>query len=220
MKEISIRLPNDCAVKVEQVNYRNRVDFVNSFINHQHFECILDVGAGGLSPNIPRAFRPMARHISRAVGQTRYMALELDPFKANRLQAEFCVNNVYVGDLATFRPDRPVDVIYAGLVFQSIPRIEVVLDNICGFLSPNGWIVVDCPNLYWWQSIVYFLRKDLLRTDQNPYHRLDSTWATLVKTFHYAGFRVEEVSYIGGLRDSLILPSRFREFIGIKAQRI
>jgi hypothetical protein len=220
MKQLTIRLPSNCAIKVKRFSYRHRVNFIDSFIRHQHFERILDVGAGGLSPNIPREFRPMARHISRAVGQKRYMALEVDAFKANRLQAEFAVTDVYVGDLATFQPDRPVDAVYAGLVFQSIARVEVVLDNIRSFLSPNGWIVVDCPNLYWWQSILYFLRKGLLRTDQNPYHRSDATLATLVKTLHYAGFRVEEGSYIGGIKDPFLLPSRFREFIGVKAQRI
>ncbi len=197
--------------------YRNRIEFIDSFIRVQQFGRLLDVGAGGLSGNVPEPCRPMARYIVSTVGADRYLALELDSSKAERLRKEFGVPNVSVGDLTTFWPDSPVDVVFAGLVFVAVPRVDEALDNIRRNLKSGGWLLLDHPNLYSWRNLIFSIRQGRSRPDQDPNHCFDATWTTWAKKLAQHGFLVQETAYLGGMRDPRFMPARFREFIGLKA---
>jgi SAM-dependent methyltransferase len=210
-------LKYDCNTFGERNNYRNRVDFIESAIRSNNFNSILDIGAGGMSGNIPKKFRPMAAHISRIAGPERYTALELDPFKANRLKDVFGVSNIHIGNLETFSPDKTFDIVFAGLVLQSVSQIDIAIKNLKRLLSQNGLLIFDCPNVYWWGNLVYYIRKGISRLDQNPTHLFDATITTWAKRLVHNGFILNEIGYVGGMKDPIWIPPKFREFIGIKA---
>lgn len=197
--------------------YRNRIGFIDSFIRTQSFNRLLDIGAGGFSGNVPEAFRPMARYIANTVGADRYLALEMDEAKADRLRTRFGVPNVKTGDLTTFKPELPVDAVFAGLVFVCVRRVDDALDNIRSYLGPGGWLILDHTNLYAWRNILFAIRQGRSRPDQDAHHCFDATWTTWPKKLSQHGFILRETAYFGGMRDPSFIPARFREFIGLKA---
>lgn len=156
--------------------YRNRIEFIDSFICVQPFIRLLDIGAGGLSGNVPESCRPMARYIANTVGPDRYLALELDSSKAERVQKRFGVPNVRVGGLTTFWPASPVDVAFEALVFVAVRRIDDALDNIRRNLRSGGWLLLDHSNLYSWRNLIFAVRQGRLRPDQDANHCFDATW--------------------------------------------
>lgn len=51
-----------------------------------------------------------------------------------------------LGDVATWEPDAPVDVIFANAVMQWVPDHQAVLAKLMGFLAPGGVLAVQMPD--------------------------------------------------------------------------
>ncbi|MEV0614909.1 trans-aconitate 2-methyltransferase [Nonomuraea sp. NPDC050404] len=62
--------------------------------------------------------------------------------KARKLetQARFAV-----ADVATWRPDRPIDVLISNAVLQWVPDNEAVLEHWVESLAPGGWLAFQVP---------------------------------------------------------------------------
>jgi trans-aconitate 2-methyltransferase len=51
-----------------------------------------------------------------------------------------------LADAASWRPARPIDVIFANAVFQWLPEHPALLARLMGFLSPGGVLAVQMPD--------------------------------------------------------------------------
>ena len=49
------------------------------------------------------------------------------------------------GDIATWKPEQPVDLIFSNAVFQWLPEHEELLPRLAGMLSENGVLAVQMP---------------------------------------------------------------------------
>ena len=196
--------------------YANRVEFIDTVIKNKALK-ILDVGAGGLSGNIPEKYRPMSRYIYQAVGQNNYSALEYDPAGAEVMQNKFGVNNIQVGDIVNYKSQDRYDVIYCGLILPVVYDLDMALSNIRQLLRPDGVFALDFPNFMWYRNIARYAYKSKTRLDCDKFHWHHETIDSLAKKLEKKGFKVTESSFIAGNRQPFLMPAKYAEFIGFKA---
>jgi ubiquinone/menaquinone biosynthesis C-methylase UbiE len=199
--------------------YKNRIEFVNSFIFNDDIS-LLDIGGGGMSPNIPNKFRPMSKYISENINKSeKYLAMEIDDKKANRMKDIFNITNVLCDNIVTNTTidNNSFKIVYSGLVFQYIWEIDLALQNIHRILDKNGVLYFDVPNTLYYRNILrYMIRgKSLLDTDN--FNQINFSIPIIEKILNRNKFKIQEVSFIKGLKDNIIIPKNMYEFIGIKA---
>jgi SAM-dependent methyltransferase len=193
--------------------YANRVEFIDTVIKNKTLK-ILDVGAGGLSGNIPEKYRPMSRYIYQTVGRDNYTALEYDPAGADVMEKKFGVHNIQVGDIANYKSQDRFDAIYCGLILPVVYDLDAALSNIRQLLRPNGILICDFPNFMWYRNIARYAYKSKTRLDCDKFHWHHETVDSLAKKLEKKNFRVIETSFIAGNRQPFFMPAKYAEFIG------
>ena len=193
--------------------YTNRVEFIDTVIKNKTPK-ILDVGAGGLSSNIPDKYQPMSRYIYQTVGRDNYAALEYDPERAEIMEKKFGVPNIQVGDIVNHKTQDRFDVIYCGLILPVVYDLDAALSNIRQLLRPNGALVLDFPNFMFYRNIARYAYKSKTRLDCDKFHWHHETVDSLTKKLEKKDFRVLETSFIAGNRQPFFMPAKYAEFIG------
>lgn len=100
------------------------------------------------------------------------------------------------GDVRTWRPERPVDVIVANAVFQWVPGHVDLLPAIAGWLAPGGWLAFQVPDNFTEPS--HTLLRDV---------RLSPRWRERLGADADRGAAVERPErYLGALVEAGLVP--------------
>ena len=196
--------------------YANRVEFIDTVIKNRSIK-ILDVGAAGLSENIPEKYRPMSRYLYQNIGGSNYAALEFDPARAEVIENKFGVHNIQIGDIVNYKSQDRFDLVYCGLVLPVVYNLDMAFSNIKQLLRPEGVLVLDFPNFMWYRNIARYMYKSKTRLDCDKFHWHHETIDSLAKKLEKNGFKVIENSFIGGNDQPILMPAKYAEFIGFKA---
>jgi 2-polyprenyl-3-methyl-5-hydroxy-6-metoxy-1,4-benzoquinol methylase len=171
--------------------YANRIDFIDTVIKDKKLK-VLDVGAGGLSGNIPEEHRPMSRYLYQYLGDQNYSGLEHDPVKAEVMRMKYGVRNIHVGDIMNYKGEHSFDVVYCGLVLPYVYDLNLAFCNIKAHLRPGGVFVMDFPNFMYYRSIARYVYKSMSRLDCDKFHWHHETIDSLAKKIEFSGFKISE----------------------------
>jgi trans-aconitate 2-methyltransferase len=75
-------------------------------------------------------------------------SIGIDSSEAMLLKAEHSANETLrfeKGDIETFVPDRPFDLVFSNAAFHWVPDHEKLFTRLTGFLAPNGQLAVQMP---------------------------------------------------------------------------
>jgi trans-aconitate 2-methyltransferase len=71
---------------------------------------------------------------------------DTSPDMIEKARARLPAHSFGIADAAGWRPEKPVDVIFANAVFQWLPNHPQVLRQLMGFLAPGGFLAVQMPD--------------------------------------------------------------------------
>jgi SAM-dependent methyltransferase len=117
--------------------------------------------------------------------------------------------NQYTGNIEHCLPfiDNEFDTVYMGEIIEHLTSVKYALDEIRRVLKPDGVLILDTPNAYYWRSMV----RALLGRDTvgNPTHTIIFTPDSLRATLERCGFVIDAYGMKGGwLGSHLLIAAR------------
>jgi len=199
--------------------YSSRIEFINTVLENKKVDSILDIGGGGMSPNIPNEFRPMSKYIYNKTKEAQYLAVEIDKDKASRMQDTFLIKDVLCDDIVTNTTidSNSYQYIYCGLVLQYIDELDRALNNLHRILRKKGMLIFDVPNTMYYRNILRYIIKGSSLLDTDNFHQTNFSIPVIDKILKKNRFKIVEVSFVKGLNENIFIPKNMYEFIGIKA---
>lgn len=94
----------------------------------------LGCGAGNLTPLIQQRW-PQAKHIG----------VDSSPSMLAKARADYPVAEFVEGDIATWKPAQPVDLIYSNAALHWLGDHETLIPGLLDGLKPGGWLAIQMP---------------------------------------------------------------------------
>ena len=106
-------------------------------IPDRHPKRIVDLGCGAGN---------VTRHLAERWPQAEITGVDNSPEMLARAMGEVPGVNWLEGDLATWAPGQPVDLIYSNAALHWVSNHEVLLPRLLEFLTPDGVLAIQMPN--------------------------------------------------------------------------
>lgn len=94
----------------------------------------LGCGAGNLTPLMQQRW-PQAKHIG----------VDSSPSMLAKAKADYPVAEFVEGDIATWKPAQPVDLIYSNAALHWLNDHETLIPGLLNGLKPGGWLAIQMP---------------------------------------------------------------------------